>query len=129
MKEWVQNVGTDPLWHAALVQLQEANGVNMGHRFVGRYGASAMVEFISKTMKNDFILSVTQSNSPLAIIVDGSSDLVKQHYLVVLLQTVLDGQPTVVFYGLIPIGVDESAKGLYNAIMSVWEEEPHDFLS
>ena len=114
--------------HSALVQLQKINGVELGTRFTGRDGATSMIHFLSDVMHSKLIRNLTSNRAPVSLIVDGSTDSTNQHVLVVLLQTVLDGKPTVSFYGMIPLGVDETARGLYNALTREWAKEPHGFL-
>ncbi len=110
--------------HPILVSLQEENGIDMGAHHFDRFSAICIASFISKAMHQE-LLSYLMSDArrPVSVIVDGASDHMRHHYLVVLIQTLEHNRAMNYFYRLIPIGSDESAEGLYRAIIDAWFDE------
>jgi len=72
---------------------------------------------------------ITNSKSPMSIILDSSTDVSQHHYLVVYLQSLEDYTPVLYFYKLIPLQIDESAAGHFNVLQKQWQEEKLDLTS
>jgi len=66
--------------HPQIVALQEANGVYLGYHHYERTAATRMTMMISEKMHEILIKSLTSKQSPLSIIVDGSTDAGQNHY-------------------------------------------------
>ena len=114
--------------HSAVVDLQKSNGADLGYHHFSRATAAKMVHFMSLNMHETMIKYVTEQDNPISIIVDAATDARQHHYLTILLHTIEDGSPMVYFYGNVMLTDDESANGLYKAIIKRWSEEPYDFL-
>jgi hypothetical protein len=104
------------LAHPKMISLQKMNGLNMGNLHATQFSANTITIFISNVMHEALIDHIIEFNSPLSLIVDGSTDNPK-HFLVVLIQTMEDFHPVVYFYKLIQIPSDESAQSLSNILI------------
>lgn len=120
---YVENKLTLPfLAHSSLVLLQRTHGVNMGCHHYERTGARRMTEHISKMMHDTLIDSLTSTNKPISIIVDGSTDPSQTHFLIVYFQTIEENNPVIYFYKLIELNA-ETGVGLYEAIYESWRSD------
>lgn len=72
---------------------------------------------------------ITDTLLPFSIILDGSTDRNSVHYLIVYFQFIYEDVCYLQFYRLIPIGSDESAKGLYNVLMDKIRFEKEDLFN
>lgn len=114
--------------HTGLVTLQELNRIDMGYHHYDRSGCTRMTEFISETMHNTMIDTLLNKNVPISIIVDGTTDSSRIHYLIVYFQTIENDNPVIYFYRLLEVN-DESALGLFTIITQAWEKEKGDFVN
>ena len=69
-----------------------------------------IADFISLQMYKKFLDHVKTTNSPWAVITDGSTDVSANHYYVVLLVGMEEDLPKVYPYGLLKLGVAEDAQ-------------------
>lgn len=113
--------------HSGLVSLQELNGINLGYHHYERTSCTRITNFISKTMHNTFVKSLLEKNVPVSIIIDGTSDSSRNHYLIVYFQTIENDNPVIYFYRLLEVN-DESSLGLYTLITEAWNNEEGNFL-
>lgn len=63
--------------------MQSMNGLDMGYHHSERTSATRMVELISRVMHETMIDKLLSKNSPISIILDGSSDSSGRHYMIV----------------------------------------------
>lgn len=66
--------------HTALVTLQKLNGLNMGSHNFERSGCTKMTQDISNHMHDSLIDSLIESNMPISIFIDDSTDKGNIHY-------------------------------------------------
>ena len=72
--------------HTGLVELQESNGVDMGRSCRTGYHAGRMIQAISNMYKKELLEIIKSTTKPVSIILDGSSDKSKDHYMSILFQ-------------------------------------------
>ena len=113
--------------HDDLISLQRANGLPMGTHYINYAGAVKMLKFVYHDDHDTLIDFIMQEVKPLSLIVDAATDSMKNHYLVVLFQTLEHNAPVVNFYKNIPIGSNESAKALRDKIVHEFESEKPGF--
>ena len=86
--------------HPVFVNFLNRLNVDVGVHHHDRVGATRMYETISRELHQRFLEFVKKSTSPLAIIVDTSSDTHQNLYLVLILRIVENYTPIEVFYKL-----------------------------
>lgn len=114
--------------HSGLVTLQELNDIDMGRHHYERTSCTRITEFISRKMHETLITSLLEKNVPISIIIDGSSDTSRIHYLIMYFQTIEKDYPVIYFYRLLEVN-DETSLGLFNLIKNAWESESGNFLN
>jgi hypothetical protein len=96
----------------------------MGFHHYSRTSATLMAELISADMHAKLIQFIKSDGfGPCSIIVDGSTDPRQNHYLIVYLQSLEQLRPIVYFYGLLEIGLDETADGFLNILKKAFEKD------
>lgn len=115
--------------HNSIVVLQEMHGVNMGHHHREKCGAIAIMETISKNMHKLLMKHIISKNLPFSLIVDGSTDSSDVHFMSIFFQILEDNVPVIVFYKLVELSVDVSARGIHKSIVNAFESEELDFLN
>jgi hypothetical protein len=116
--------------HKDIVLLQQQNSVDMGFHHANRKAATTMMEVISQKMHEILLTNlVKNSDIPISIIVDTSTDNSGKHYLIVLFQTAEEERPIVYFYKLVHLGMDETADGLCNSLIRSFQNENIDLYS
>lgn len=112
--------------HNTLVQVLKLNGADMGMHHANDHAASDMTELIGSTMHAETITHLMDTKTPLSIIVDGSTDLHSQKYLIVYFQAMELNEPKVYFYKLIPVDY-EDADSMLTALLDCFEQDSDDF--
>lgn len=112
--------------HPEIVNLQKANNVDLGIHHFDRQSATRMMEFISAEMHRRLIDHLLSKNSPVSIILDGSTDVSFRHFLIVYFQAMEDNVPIVYFYKLVETADDETAAGYFNSLKRSFIEEERD---
>lgn len=115
--------------HSSIVWLQEIHGVNMGFHHREKCGAITIMESISLNMHKMLMKHIVSKNFPFSIIVDGSTDSSDVHYMSMFFQILEENVPVVVFYKLVELSSDVTAKGIYTSIQNAFKSEDLDFLS
>ena len=104
--------------HRRLVDLQRIHGVEMGHLYASKQGSFQILESISLQMHERLLNYLLSANKPFSILLDGSNDLTKNHYLSVLFQTLdKDDNIVVYFYRLVNLKNDETARGMMRELL------------
>ena len=102
--------------HKVLVNLQQLNGQDMGHRLTTHRDATKLTTFISDQMHLQLRKFLIEQNSNCAILIDESSDRRQRSFLVILLQVMENHTPVVYFYYLLQLSSDTTALGLQGAM-------------
>ena len=109
--------------HPKIVELQKINGVPLGYHHYDPHGATRMMELILREMHARLLQKIKSNNDPISIILDGSTSTDMFHFLSVLVQTLENERPIVYLYRLVELGVDETAVGLKNALIQVFQKD------
>lgn len=112
--------------HGGIVTLQKINGIDMGYHHYERTSCMRMTTVMSKTMHDTLIEQLLSKNVPISIIIDGTTDSSRIHYLIVYFQTMENDNPMIYFYRLIEVN-DESSLGFFEALENAWKKENGDF--
>ena len=107
--------------HHYLVELQKANGLDLGHYFANRDGATRITESISLQMHYKLLENLKSHARPISIIIDLSE--AGFHYLCIMLQTIENKRTVIYFYKIIKLDEDETGEGIYNAIIEQFKED------
>jgi len=99
----------------------------MGYNHFDRKSASRMATFISDEMHKTLIQHIVAKHSPVSIILDTSTDVGQNHYLIVYFQALENGFPVVYFYKLIKLDADETSAALFGKLIETWNNEQHAF--
>ena len=97
-----------------MVKVQKKNfGTDsMGTKCATRFAAQKMLVAISNVYKNDLIMMLKNNDMPFSLIIDDSTDIKQNHFMVCLFQLVTpEGEIEVFFYDLIDIKLDGTAQG------------------
>lgn len=113
--------------HNALVDLQILNGLDMGFHHFSRKSATTMTEVISNLMHETLMKHLVSKNSPVSIILDGSTDLSRTHSMIVYFLAVEDHTPVMYFYKLVECSLDQSAEGFFKALKDAFSKEKVQF--
>lgn len=111
--------------HGGMVLLQKANGIDMGYHHYERTSCFRMTELISKHMHQTLVDNIMKQNVPISLIVDGTTDSSRVHYLIVYFQTIENNNPMIYFYRLLEVH-QETSEGLFNALTDAWKKESKD---
>ncbi|XP_031639159.1 E3 SUMO-protein ligase KIAA1586-like, partial [Contarinia nasturtii] len=115
--------------HAALISLQQLNGLSMGWHHFDRTACTKITADISAYMHDTLINSLIQNEMPISIIIDDSTDAGNVHFKIVYFQTIESDRPVIYFYKLIELSAGTGIGG-FQAITSAWESEKRtDFIS
>lgn len=114
--------------HSALVDLQKFNGIDMGFHHFSRKSATTMTEVMSNLMHETLMKHLVAKNSPVSIILDGSTDISRTHNMIVYFLAVEDHTPVMYFYKLIECSLDQSANGFFIALKDAFSKEKVDFI-
>lgn len=112
--------------HSSLVALQELHGVNLGVHHYERSGATAIMESMSEYMHKQLVNHMYYNNLPFSIIIDGSTDITNNHYLIIYFQILENNIPIVCFYKLVETTSDVTAKGFFGSIKQALYAEDVD---
>ena len=112
--------------HRPLVDTFESMGAYLGVKHYERTSAQRIADFISSQMHKKLLDHVKTTNSPWAIITDGSTDASANHYLVVLLVGLEEDLPKVYLYRLLKLGVAEDAQALTDTLTNAFEQDGID---
>lgn len=111
--------------HEGIVLLQKLNGLEMGHHHYERTSCTRMTELISHSMHEVMLEQILKRNSPISIIVDGTTDSSRVHYMIVYFQTIEERNPVIYFYRILEVH-KETSQGLFDALMNAWKNEKKD---
>lgn len=114
--------------HESIVHLQKLNGVDLGVHHFEKCGAISITESISSYMHKQLMNHIISTNSPLSIIIDGSTDSQENKFLIIYFQILEKNIPIVCFYGLVETSTDLSANGFYETITNRFKSEEKDFM-
>ncbi|XDV36633.1 hypothetical protein PO909_006379, partial [Leuciscus waleckii] len=104
--------------HETLVELQQLNGVKMGHILHSRFSATNIIESIAKEMQCSIVNNIIRSSSKLAVLIDEASTLSRRTTLIVNIKTsVLGEPPEFIFLDLVELK-DQTSEGITDALMS-----------
>lgn len=95
--------------HSDMVALQEMNGINMGYHDRDTMSAVKVMESISSVMHKILISNLLLKNSPISIIIDGSTDYSGANFLIVYFQAIESNVPVIYFYKLLPVSENANA--------------------
>ena len=109
--------------HASLVRTIKTIGGNLGHHHYERRSALRMAKVISDDYHKSLIGHILSSDTYWSVILDGSTDVRQNHYLVVLLQGLEDNMPRVYLYRLIELGQKEDSQALTDVLIKAFEED------
>ncbi len=111
--------------HNTMVTLMHLNGAPKGLHHYERRSAQRIVDFISKDMHKKLVdfFKLRYGFDPVSLIVDGSTDVKQNHYLITYLQVLDNNNPLVYFYRLLPMRQGETAQDILDTILNAWEED------
>ncbi len=111
--------------HNTLVTLMHLNGAPKGLHHYERRSAQRIVDFISEDMHVRLLefFKLRYGFDPVSLIVDGSTDVKQNHYLITYLQVLENNYPVVFFYRLLPMRQGETAQDILDTILRAWEED------
>jgi len=113
--------------HPDVVNLQKANGVNLGVHAFHKTAASTITKIISEQMHQKLLRRLIADDVEFAILVDATKDSRNIPYFIVYIQTIEDEAPVIYFYRLIVLEKGESADStitsFWNAIQADTTEE------
>lgn len=115
--------------HSAIVDLQIANGINMGYHHFSRKSATAITEVMSSFMHETLLNSFISNNSPVTIILDGATDTSSRHNILVYFLAIEDFTPMLYYYKLIECSTNQSASGLFDALKTSFSNEKRDLIT
>lgn len=78
--------------------------IDMGYHHFEIKGCTRITEFISETMHATLHDNLMAQNVPISIILDGTTDSSRIHYLIVDFQTIENDYPVIYFYRLLGNG-------------------------
>lgn len=113
--------------HASLVSLQKMNGIDMGIHHYERTSATRMVTVIADEMRKTLVTYIKQTNFPISVLVDTTTDPSVVNYLSIFLRTMENGLPRCYFYRLVRVN-SEKAQDLKELMLEtfkkddIWEE-------
>lgn len=114
--------------HPVFVTLQKLNGATqLGNHHNNKQAAVRMVSLISATMHRSLLHHLTETGSPVTIIVDGSTDFGLRHYLILYLQAIENSEPRCYFYKLIELHA-ETARGMFQSLQDAFSADEFDFI-
>jgi hypothetical protein len=104
--------------HPHLLDLQIANGLDVGCVLQSNVVCADIVDCIAATMKEMLVNEVIQSSAPFSILIDESTSLGKQALMVIYIRSSInDTEPTTFFLDIVaPLSTD--ANGIYTALMT-----------
>ncbi len=104
--------------HETLIELQQLNGVKMGHVLHSRFSATNIVESIAKEMLCSIVNNIVSSSSKLAVLIDEASTLSRKTTMIVNIKACVLGEPPeFVFLDLVELQ-DQTSEGIIDALMS-----------
>ena len=90
--------------HSDLIDLQSLNGVNVGRLLHSRTTCVSIVEHVADEMVGSLMRSITQSNVPVAILIDESTTLSNKACLIVYIRcSIADSEPITLFLDLVEL--------------------------
>ena len=103
--------------HGSLINLQKAQGLDMGHHHYERTSATRMMLCISKYFHESSINHLLSDNiGPISIIVDSSVDNSVRNKLIVYLRAMENNKPKVYFYRLLEIEESETSDAFFQML-------------
>ena len=81
-----------------------------------------MRKIIADHFLTEFFITVKYNNNPLSLIIDSATNINDHHYIICLFCTVVNEERKVIFYRLINIGFDSTAKGIFDILVDNFEK-------
>lgn len=103
-----------------LVELQKANGVELGSFFANDKGASKLMGVIYERMREILIEYLKKNEKPLSLLIDTST--AGKQFMSVLIQTLENDRPVVYFYDLIELN-SETGLSMYSALYNKFQKD------
>ncbi|OXA43046.1 hypothetical protein Fcan01_21943 [Folsomia candida] len=102
--------------HSTMCDLLEFRGVNIGYHHQDKNAWIKMVTHMSDEMQVKYLTRLTKRQRPIALITDTTTDSMGVEVFVVLIQSVEEGAPVVLFLGSTRMGIDTTGKGYLGEI-------------
>ena len=117
--------------HIKMVELLKVSNVAMGTHHYERRSATRMLMLISETFHSKFLRHVLESNYPLSLILDATTDAAGKHFVIVYLRSleadkaegkITQVRPVLYFYKLLEFGLEETSQAYLDLLKSSFEE-------
>lgn len=108
--------------HPELLDLQGANGINVGRVLQSNVTCTEIIDCIAKTMKERLLTHMRNSQAPFSILIDESTSLGKKTCMVVYIRcSVNNEKPTTFFLALVE-PLSTNAEGIHESLMTCLHE-------
>lgn len=109
--------------HNNFIQLQRINGIDMGTHHDKQKGAKSITIFLGEKFHEDLIEFLLQKVTKISLMVDGSTLRNLEHVMICYLTYATNFKTTTVFYRMLKIGVDETARALFDHLINAFKED------
>ena len=108
--------------HQELLELQEANGLSLGHGLKSRYSATEIVQHIAKQIRIKVCIKIIGVGGKISVLIDESTTLSTKTTLIVYLKCETDksSAPSFMFLGPLEIS-DQGADTITKALLTCLE--------
>jgi hypothetical protein len=106
-----------------LVEPLRSSGATVGSRINTRWTANRLTKFIGDSMHQSIMDYLVKSNSPVTILLDGSSDRKNNNYMFVYFQAVAGSRTVVHFYKLLKFGKTSNAAAYRDILLDPFRED------
>lgn len=112
--------------HPTMVKLLQKLGVDLGGSeglHAHRNSPPLLMRAVSKDIHSAVLAYIYQSKTPFSLMIDSSVDTSGEDEVGLLLQIIINNRPEVVFYKMIPLGIDHTAEGYLFLLKRAMEED------
>ncbi|PAA56523.1 hypothetical protein BOX15_Mlig001790g1 [Macrostomum lignano] len=107
-----------------MIDLQVKNGLDMGSHHKHRKSAAAMVESISNTMHRTFVNYIKSAdNLPISIVLDTTSDIHSNSYVMIYFRVLENSQPLMFFYRFKRLTEVETGRSIYELLIRLFSDD------
>ena len=100
-----------------LIQLQQTNGIDMGHILHGRTTCTSMINCIASTMRQSICQFLIKNNRKIGLILDESTSISKKSCLIIYIRALIDEKPENIFLDLCELE-NQDAISVKNALLT-----------
>lgn len=110
--------------HETIITLQQRNGLNMGTHHQSQKGAAAMTASISLTMHKSLLSFMQKFKSlPVAIVLDSTSDVHSNSYLMIYFRMLERSKPKMFFYRFERLMQVETGRSLLDKLKEIFTKD------